>query len=148
MSAMYQADGPRLPKQVALPWPLRRLAGRALRAPLRRAFALSSVAVLLTVGAARASIPAADCTILGRYDKISDELCIIASSGAGRRAVEYGIRTDRGLSTQDRSLLMVWLNGESLLDPRLVLWVNAATMGHPVEGAGPMAQGSAVPPRP
>ena len=99
------------------PRPFRRLAIRAL--------ALGSVALLLAVGATSASIPTADGTSYGSY-----------APGAGRRAVEYGIRTDRGLATQDRSLLMAWLNGNPLLDPRLVSWVSSATMGHPVEGAG------------
>lgn len=160
---MNQADDPRLPSYVAIPRPLRRLAERALRTPLRRAVALGSVAVLLASGAAGASSPAADGTILGCHDQTSGRLLVIEASsaacttnlklvppdpavaGAGQRAVEYGIRTDRGLSTQDRSLLMAWLNGAPLLDPRLVAWVDAATMGHPVEGAGPMARGSAIP---
>jgi hypothetical protein len=159
---MDQADDPRLPNYVALPRPLRRLAERVLRTPLRRAVALGSVAVLLAAGAAGASIPAVDGTTLGCYDKNSGKLRVIdasgaacttnfklvppdpAAAGAGRRAVEYGLRTDRGLAAQDRSPLMAWLNGDPLLDPRLVAWVDAATMGHPVEGAGPMARGSAA----
>jgi hypothetical protein len=159
---MNQADDPRLPNDVALPRPLHRRAERALRTPLRRAVALGSVAVLLASGVAGASIPAADGTTLGCYDTNSGKLRAIdasgaactttftlvppdpAAAGAGRRAVEYGIRTDRGLSTQGRSQLMAWLNGDPLLDPRLAAWVDAVTMGHPVEGAGPMAQGSAA----
>lgn len=159
---MNQANDSRLSNNVALPRPLRRIAERMLRTPLRRAVVLGSVAGLLAAGAAGASSPAADGTTLGCYDKNSGKLLAIdasgaacttnfklalpdpSASGAGRRAVEYGIRTDLGLSTQDRSLLMAWLNGDPLSDPRLVAWVDAATMGYPVERAGPMERGSAA----
>jgi hypothetical protein len=68
-----------------------------------------------------------------------------ATSGAARRAVEYGIRSDQSLSPEQRSQLMAWLQGQPLLDPNLVEWVNSATMGQPVEGAGPKASGPVVP---
>ena len=93
--------------------------------------------VALTLGAGFAPADTADARASSSGSPVS--------LGAGRRAVEYGIRTDRGLAARDRSLLMAWLNGAPLPDPRLVAWVDAATMGHPVEGAGPMARGAPPP---
>src|SRR5215211_7052626 len=51
------------------------------RQPLLRAIALGGVALLLAVGVTSASIPAADGTIHGCYDKNSGKLSVVDAPG-------------------------------------------------------------------